>query len=148
MASFNKAILMGHLGKDPETRYTQGGKAVTNFSIATSRVYKNASGEKVEDTTWHNITCWERQAEIAGEYLKKGSPVLVEGEITQQTWEKDGEKHYKTVINASRITLMGTKTDGERRERDAEPERAAPEGSGTRKPAKSNVDDLDDDIPF
>lgn len=148
MASFNKVILMGHLGKDPETRYTQGGKAVTNFSIATSRVYKNAAGNKVEDTTWHNITCWERQAEIAGEYLKKGSPVLVEGEITQQTWEKDGETHYKTVINASRITLMGTKADAERRERDTEPERAAPEGSGTRKPTKSNVDDLDSDIPF
>ncbi len=90
---YNKAILIGHLGQDPEIRYTTSGKAVTNFSIATNRKWRDKSGNLQEETTWHNIVCWGKQAEFVGDYCSKGSLVFVDGEIRKRSWDdKNGVK--------------------------------------------------------
>jgi single-strand DNA-binding protein len=108
----NKVILIGNLGQDPEIRYTSNGTAVANFSIATTDSWKDADGNKQEKTEWHNITAWKKLAEICGEYLHKGSRVYVEGSIGQQTWEKDGEKKYKTIITIQSMLMLDTKKEG------------------------------------
>ncbi|MHC4311262.1 MAG: single-stranded DNA-binding protein [Planctomycetota bacterium] len=104
--NLNKAFLLGRLGKDPEMRYTPNGKAQTTFSLATNRYWKNDDGEKQEATDWHNIKCWGRQAEIANEFLRKGSLVLIEGRIENSSWqEEDGEwKNFSAVV-ANNIQL-------------------------------------------
>jgi len=108
MASVNKAILIGNLGRDPEIKYTPSGQAVTNFSIATTERYKDKNGEQQERTTWHNIVAWGRQAEIAKEYLAKGSPVYIEGRIDNRSYEdKDGNKRYISEIVVQRLQLLG-----------------------------------------
>ena len=108
MPSLNRVTLMGHLGKDPEIKYVGEGTAVCKFSIATSQKYKG-----VEKTEWHNIVCWSKTAEIASQYLRKGSLVLIEGRITTNTWQNDeGVKQYRTEIVVSQLHLMPNKQSG------------------------------------
>lgn len=112
MASINKVILIGNLGKDPEVRYTPSGTAVCNVSIATTRTWKNKdSGEKQEETEWSRVTFYERLAEIAGQYLKKGRSVYVEGRLKTRKYEKDGIDHYVTEIIAEQMQMLGDKQD-------------------------------------
>ncbi len=164
MASVNKVILVGNLGRDPEVRYMPNGEAVANFSIATTDNWKDKSGVKQEKTEWHNIVMYRRLAEIAGEYLKKGRPVYVEGRLQTRKWEKDGVTRYTTEIVADQMQMLGSGRDGGSASYDGDmgqgsgsdefnqaPPRAntssqqAPAG----KPAGgSNFDDFDDDIPF
>ena len=162
MASVNKVILLGNLGRDPETRYTTGGDAVTNLNIATSEQWKDKSGEKQERTEWHRVVLFGRQAEIAGEYLKKGRSVYIEGRLqTRKYTDKDGVEKYSTEIVGDRMQLIGGSREGggggdvefsggggapSRRE----PAGAGAAGAGASKggAAKKNVDDFDDDIPF
>jgi single-strand DNA-binding protein len=109
LPSLNKVLLIGHLGKDPEVRYTGGGKAVANFSLATAESYKDSSGERQKQTEWHHIVVWGKQAEIAKQYLKKGSLVFVEGRIQSREWEKDGQKRTAVEIVASNFRMLGDK---------------------------------------
>jgi single-strand DNA-binding protein len=159
MASVNKVILLGNLGRDPETRYTTGGDAVTNLSIATSEQWKDKSGEKQERTEWHRVVLFGRQAEIAGEYLKKGRSVYIEGRLqTRKYTDKDGVEKYSTEIVADRMQLIG----GTRESSGGDVEFGSSGGGGGMRressgggapsakpsPAKKSVDDFDDDIPF
>jgi single-strand DNA-binding protein len=176
MASVNKVILLGNLGRDPETRYTTGGDAVTNLNIATSETWKDKSGEKQEKTEWHRVVLFGRQAEVAGEYLKKGRSVYIEGRLqTRKYTDKDGVEKYSTEIVADRMQLIGGAKDAGAASSGGDAEFAAAgaggggggarresgggggggggsgSGSGGAKPgapAKKNVDDFDDDIPF
>jgi len=168
MASVNKVILLGNLGRDPETRYTTGGDAVTNLNIATSEQWKDKAGEKQERTEWHRVVLFGRQAEIAGEYLKKGRSVYIEGRLqTRKYTDKDGVEKYSTEIVGDRMQLIGgAREAGAGGGSDAEFAAAsagagAGGGGGARRegsgggggakpgaPAKKNVDDFDDDIPF
>ena len=109
MASVNKVILVGNLGKDPEVRFMPNGEAVCNFSIATTENWKDKSGAKQEKTEWHNIVMYRKLAEISGEYLKKGRPVYVEGRLQTREWEKDGIKRYTTEIIADQMQMLGGK---------------------------------------
>ena len=105
----NKVMLIGNLGRDPETRYAQNGNAVTKFSIATSETWKDrTTGEQQERTEWHNIVCFARLGEIAGEYLRKGSKVYIEGSLRTSSWEVNGEKKYRTEINANELADAST----------------------------------------
>lgn len=109
----NKVILLGRLGKDVETRNLESGNTVANFTLATSESYKNKNGEKVENTEWHNIVVWGKQAEIAARYLKKGSQIYLEGKITTRSWEKDGTTRYTTEIVANNFTMLGSPGGGQ-----------------------------------
>ena len=160
MASVNKVILLGNLGRDPETRYTTGGDAVCNLSIATSEQWKDKNGEKQERTEWHRVVLFGRQAELAGEYLKKGRSVYVEGRLqTRKYTDKDGVEKYSTEIVGDRMQLLGGGRDASGGDTDfgssggSAPRRESGAGSGgsTGKPsggAKKQTDDFDDDIPF
>ena len=161
MASLNKVILIGNLGRDPETRYLPNGDAVTNISVATTDTWKDKNGEKQEKTEWHRVSLYRRLAEIAGEYLKKGSQVYIEGRIEYREYEKDGQKRYTTDIVASEMKMLGSRQGtGEPSDRDAAPAVERPPrssggaggagsgGGGSGVPAKKKVDDFDDDIPF
>src|SRR5512142_2493742 len=111
--SVNKAILVGRLGKDPETRYMTSGEAVANVSLATSENYKDKSGEKQERTEWHNLVFYRRLAEIAGEYLRKGSQIYVEGRIQTRKWQdKEGKDRYTTEIIVNEMQMLGGKSTG------------------------------------
>ena len=160
MASVNKVILLGNLGRDPETRYTTGGDAVCNLSIATSEQWKDKNGEKQERTEWHRVVLFGRQAEIAGEYLKKGRSVYVEGRLqTRKYTDKDGVEKYSTEIVGDRMQLLGSGRDAgggdtefgssggppPRRESSAGGGGAPGKSSGG---AKKQTEDFDDDIPF
>jgi len=149
MASVNKVILIGNLGADPETRYLPSGDAVTNIRIATTENWKDKGGEKQEHTEWHRIAFFGRLAEIAGEYLKKGSPVYVEGRIRTRKWQdkESGQDRYSTEIVADRMQLLGGRGGG------AEPmsrEPAPANEGGGKAPGKKGggFDEMDDDIPF
>src|SRR2546429_9623008 len=108
MASVNKVILIGNLGRDPETRYTTGGDAVTNIRIATTDTWKDKAGEKQEKTEWHSVVFFGRQAEIAGEYLKKGRQIYVEGRLQTRKWQdKEGRERYTTASGAGRRRICG-----------------------------------------
>jgi len=159
MASVNKVILIGNLGRDPETRYTTGGDAVTNLRIATTETWKDKSGEKQEKTEWHTVVLFGRQAEVAAEYLKKGRPVYIEGRLqTRKYTDKEGVEKYSTEIVADRMQLLGGRDGGGGSGGDVEfgsgggtgggsaPAKGggAPKGGG----AKPKTDDFDDDIPF
>ncbi len=112
MASVNKVILIGNLGRDPEVRYTQGGSPVANFTMATTERWSDPSGEKKERTEWHRVVVWGKQAEIVGEYLRKGRPVYVEGSLQTREWtDRDGNKRYTTEVRAQRIQLLGRPDD-------------------------------------
>jgi single-strand DNA-binding protein len=157
--SVNKAILIGHLGKDPEVRYMPSGEAVANVTLATSESWKDKSGVKQEKTEWHNIVFFKRLAEIAGEYLKKGSLIYVEGRITTEKWQdKEGKDRYTTKIVANEMKMLGSKSSGggsfevmdsapaERAPASRPAPAAAPRAAAPA--AKSNFDNFDDDIPF
>jgi len=103
----NKTILVGRLGRDPETRFTNSNTAVANFSIATDETFKDKSGAKQKRTEWHKIIVWGKQAEIAGKYLKKGALIFLEGRIQSREWEKDGEKHRSFEIVATNFRMLG-----------------------------------------
>ena len=111
--SVNKVILIGNLGRDPELRYTPSGTPVANFSIATAERFKGQDGEWQERTEWHNLVCWRRLAEIAGEYLRKGSRIYVEGKIQTRSWEgQDGKKNYRTEIVVDDLMMLDSKGSG------------------------------------
>ncbi len=111
--SVNKVILVGRLGRDPETRYTSGGQAVANFSIATDETYKDRNGERQKRTEWHKIVVWGKQAEIAQQYLKKGSLLFVEGRIQSREWQdKEGQKRTSFEIVATSFRMLGGRGDG------------------------------------
>ncbi|MGC3968690.1 MAG: single-stranded DNA-binding protein [Pirellulales bacterium] len=112
MASFNKVILMGNLTRDPEVRYTQGGTAVSEIGLAVNDRRKDAKGEWIEETTFVDVTLWGRTAEIAGEYLGKGSSVLIEGRLKLDSWEKDGQKRSKLRVVAEAMKMLGGKGGG------------------------------------
>lgn len=112
MAGVNKVILLGNLGKDPEIRHLENGRAVTNFTLATSEAYKNKEGNKVTNTEWHNIVLWTPLAEVAHKYLKKGNQVYIEGKITTRQYDdKDGNKKYITEVVGREMTLVGGKPE-------------------------------------
>ena len=152
----NKAILIGRLGKDPETRYMTNGEAVTNVSLATSENYKDKSGEKQERTEWHNLVLYRRLAEIAGEYLKKGSMIYVEGRIQTRKWQdKEGKDRYTTEIIVNEMKMLGSKPGSGSgsfevvEDQSAPAARSAPAAKPAAAPAaKGNFDNFDDDIPF
>ena len=147
MASVNKVILVGNLGKDPETRFMPDGKAVCNFSIATTDTWKDkATGEKKEATEWHRVSTFGRLAEICGEYLKKGSQIYVEGKLRTRKWQdKDGQDRYTTEIVADAMQMLGSRSGMGAAEPREPP--AAGESRSAKKPA-SQFQDMDDDIPF
>ena len=155
MASINKVIIVGNLGRDPETRYLPSGEAVTNISVATTDKWKDkASGEMKENTEWHRVAFFGRLAEIAGEYLKKGSQVYVEGSLRTRKWQdkETGKDRYSTEIRGDVMQMLGSRAgSGEPR---GEREPAAPRGEGAAKPAAPSkkpagkFDDMEDDIPF
>ena len=109
MSSFNKAVVLGYLGKDSELKQTHSGNSVSSFSLATSETFKDKTGEKTEKTTWHNIVVWGKSAEVLSQYLKKGTRVLVEGKISNRSYDKqDGSKGYISEIIANNIVLLGS----------------------------------------
>jgi single-strand DNA-binding protein len=111
--SVNKVILVGRLGRDPETRYTGGGQAVANFSVATDETYKDRAGERQKRTEWHKIVVWGKQAEIAQQYLKKGSLVFIEGRIQSREWtDKEGQKRTSFEIVANNFRMLGGRAEG------------------------------------
>lgn len=112
--SVNKAILVGRLGRDPETRYTSGGQAVANFTLATDETYKDRSGERQKRTEWHRVVLWGKLAEIAQQYLKKGTLVYIEGRIQTRQWEdkRDGQKKSSTEIVANAMRMLGGRGEG------------------------------------
>ena len=140
MASVNKVILVGNLGRDPETRYLPDGGAITNISIATTDSWKDkATGEKKEQTEWHRVAFFGKLAEIAGEYLKKGSQIYVEGRIRTRKWQdKEGQDRYTTEIIADRMQMLGGKRNGGVGERQ----------SAGQSQAGEKFDDMTDEIPF
>jgi len=157
MASVNKVILIGNLGRDPEVRYLPSGDAVANLNVATTEKWKDKNGEQQEQTEWHRVAFFGRQAEICSEYLRKGSQVYIEGRLQTRKWtDKDGNERYTTEIRGDRMQMLGARTAGSGAEppardvaREAEPSAstpASPKSSGGKK--QSNFDDLDDDIPF
>lgn len=152
MASVNKVILIGNLGADPETRYLPSGDAVTNIRIATTENWKDKSGDKQEHTEWHRISFFGRLAEVAGEYLKKGSPVYIEGRIRTRKWQdKEGQDKYSTEIVADRMQLLGGRGSGGEGGGGMREAPAGAGGGGSKAPAKKSggsFDDMDDDIPF
>lgn len=157
MASVNKVILIGNCGRDPELRYLPSGQAVANVSIATSSRRKDkASGEMVEDTQWHRVTFYERLAEIAGEYVRKGRPIYVEGRLKYGKYTgQDGIERNTVDIIATELQLLGAREGmGAPEGGEEAPRRAAPAGgaAASPKPApskpSSGFDDMDDDIPF
>jgi len=137
----NKAILIGHLGRDPEVRYTPSGVAVANFSIATSETWTNKEGERETRTEWHRIVAFGRLGEICGEYLSKGRQIYIEGRIQTRDWEdREGIKRYTTEIVANQMLMLGARDQAESARSDDAP---SPDFSSTQVPAQD-----DDDIPF
>ena len=143
----NKVILVGNLGRDPEIRSTPSGQNVANFSVATTRRWKDRDGNRQEKTEWHNIVAWGKQAEIAGQYLTKGKQVFVEGRLETRTWEKDGQKHYRTEVICDQFTMLGggTRSDGAGR---GGADAGAPESHEDHSGAPGGHGIEDDDIPF
>ena len=143
----NKVILVGTVGKDPEMKYMPSGDAIANISIATNDAWKDKNtGEKKEVTEWHKVVFFKRLAEIAGEYLRKGQQVYIEGSLKTRSWEKDGQKQYTTEIVASSLQMLGSKGDGERTEQSAAPKPAPPPKPA---PAPQSFEDFDDsDVLF
>jgi len=139
MASVNKVLLIGNLGRDPEVRYTTGGSAVANFTLATTDRWNDQStGEKKERTEWHKVVVWGKQAEIAGEYLRKGRQVYVEGALQTREWtDKEGNKRYTTEVKALRFQMLGKRDDA--------PANVSRDVPATAEPAAGYSED---DIPF
>ena len=144
MASLNKVMLIGNLGKDPEVRYTAAGTAVASFSLATSERFKNKAGEWEEKTEWHNITLWARLAEIAGEYLAKGKTVYIEGRLQTRKWQdRDGKDRYTTEIVGEKMQMLSGKGEGGGRQNGGRTE-----SQGQEPAYEEPAFNPDDDIPF
>lgn len=157
MASVNKVILIGNLGKDPEVRYAPSGSAMCNVTLATSRQWKDkTSGEKQEETEWHRVVFYDRLAEIAGEFLKKGRPVYVEGRLKTRKWtDKEGVEKYTTEIVADQMQLLGGRegqggddAGGGQRSAPAPRPAASRPAAAVAPKSSTGFDDMDDDIPF
>jgi single-strand DNA-binding protein len=168
MASVNKVIIVGNLGRDPEVRYMPSGSAICNIAVATSRQWKDkTSGDRQEETEWHRIVFFDRMAEIAGEYLKKGRPVYVEGRLKTRKWtDKDGVERYSTEVIATDMQLLGAREGmgggdsgddgggygarGGSGGGEGRPAAARQNAPASKPAAKSSTgfDDMDDDIPF
>ena len=159
MASVNKVIIIGNLGRDPETRYMPDGGAITNISVATTDKWKDKNGEMQEKTEWHRVAFFGKLAEIAGEYLKKGSQVYVEGRLQTRKWQdKDGNDKYTTEIVADRMQMLGSRQGMGGGASEPPPDRGGGEPSGAGAPrgggkpaakgAGGKFDDFEDDIPF
>lgn len=155
--SVNKVILVGNLGKDPEIKYTQSGTAVASVTVATSSSFKDKSGEWQEQTEWHNVVLWQRLAEIAGEYLKKGNKVYIEGRLQTRSWEdKQGQKRYTTEVVANELVLLGGRGEGGQGGGGNYQRRPAAAGNDFDQSASNDFDSApargteitDDDIPF
>jgi single-strand DNA-binding protein len=149
MASVNKVIILGNLGRDPEVRFSADGAAVCNIAIATSSSWKDKnSGEKREETEWHKVVFYGRLAEIAGEYLKKGKPVYVEGRLKTRKWQnKEGVDQYTTEVIADSMQLLGGREEGSQAPAPQQRQAPAAQPQAQRQPA-ANLADMDDDIPF
>lgn len=150
MASVNKVILIGNLGQDPELKYLPSGKAVTNFSIATTESWKDQDGNRQEKTEWHNIVLWGRTAEVAKEYLSKGRPVYIEGRLQTRSWDdQDGNKRYRTEIVGDRMQMLGSRGEGGASggSMPAQPAGAAQQGGGNGN-GNGGGGGQDDDLPF
>jgi single-strand DNA-binding protein len=153
MASVNKVILVGNLGKDPETRYMPNGDQVTNVTIATSETWKDkSSGEQKEATEWHRVVFFRRLAEIAGQYLKKGSQVYIEGRLRTRKWQgQDGQDRYTTEIHADEMKMLGKREgmgDAPPRESGGGRPAARPQSSNASSSMGGGFGDVEDDIPF
>ena len=160
MASVNKVILVGNLGRDPEMRYLPSGEAVVNLAVATTDKYKDKSGAMQEATEWHRVSFFGRTAEVCGQYLKKGSQVYIEGSIrTRKYTDKDGVEKYATDVRGDRMQMLGSRAGGGMADMDdgynqAPPPPRSPQPAGgargapQQRPASSGFDDMDDDIPF
>jgi single-strand DNA-binding protein len=151
VASVNKVILVGNLGRDPEVRYSPGGAAICNMSIATTSTWKDkASGERREETEWHRVVMYNRLAEIAGEYLKKGRSVYIEGRLKTRKWQdKDtGADRYSTEIVADQMQMLGGKVDEVDRGPAQRPVRQPQQRQQPQQEASSSLSDMSDDIPF
>jgi len=154
MASVNKVILVGNLGKDPEIRYMPDGAAVANISVATAEAWKDKSGAKQERTEWHRVTFYGRLAEVVGEYLKKGAQIYIEGRLQTRKWQdKEGKDRYTTEIVANEMKMLGSKRadDGGDRPEQSSNERPAAARQSPRpsdSPMPGGFDSMDDDIPF
>lgn len=144
MGSLNKVLLIGNLGKDPELKYTPGGQAVTTFTLATTRKWRDKEGNNQEDTQWHNIKIWGRQAEVAQQYLKKGRQVYIEGRIETRTYDdKDGNRKWFTDINVQQFVMLGSRGD------DAPGGDMGSPSAGQSAPAAPGAPAAtDDDLPF
>jgi single-strand DNA-binding protein len=148
--SLNKAMIIGNLGRDPEMRYTQGGQAVTQFTVAVNRNYKDANGEWKEETEWFRVVAWGPLAERSAEYLRKGRKVYVEGRLQTRNWEgQDGQKHYTTELIANTVTALDPRP---REDGVAEPAGARPDRSGPPAGSPGGGDDFGssdlDELPF
>jgi single-strand DNA-binding protein len=139
--SLNRVLLIGNLGKDPEVRFTPGGRAVARFPVATSEVWQDQEGQRQERTEWHNVVVWGKQAETCGQYLSKGRQVFLEGSIRSRQYDdKEGNKRYITEVIAQRVQFLGSRGDGGG-------QRAAAPGAGASEPPPAPMGE-DDDIPF
>ena len=138
----NKVILVGNLGRDPEVRSTPSGKPVATFSLATNRKWKDQSGNRQEETEWHNVVCWGRQAEIAGQYLTKGKQIYVEGRLQTRSWDdkQSGEKKYRTEVICQNFQMLGARGGHDGGSQGA--------SSSSGPPADFQAQPEDDDIPF
>jgi single-strand DNA-binding protein len=140
MASVNKVILVGNLGRDPEVRYMPSGDALASFSIATTDTWRDKSGQRQERTEWHRISMFGKQAEVAGQYLKKGSTVYIEGRLQTRKWnDKDGQERQTTEVVADRMQMLGSRPS-------ETPASGVPQPEPDRH--NSGFDDMPDDIPF
>jgi len=143
--SVNKVILIGNLGSDPELKYTPSGAAVTNFNVATNEIWNDKDGNKQERTEWHRVVLWRKLAEIAGEYLKKGSKVYLEGKLQTRSWEdKDGVKRYTTEVVADNMTMLDAKGEGG----SSSGASSAPPPSEAPPAAPAADSGAEDDLPF
>lgn len=147
MASVNKVILIGNLGRDPELRYMPSGDAIANLRIATTDTWKDKNGDKQEATEWHTVVFFGKQAEICGQYLKKGSQLYVEGSLRTRKWQdKEGNDRYSTEVRGDRMQMLGGRGGGGSADYDSAP---MDSGNARAKPSSGGgFDDLDDDIPF
>ncbi|MCB1984352.1 MAG: single-stranded DNA-binding protein [Burkholderiales bacterium] len=149
MASVNKVILIGNLGKDPETRYMSSGDAVTNITLATTEVWKDKNGEKQEKTEWHRVTFYRKLAEIAGEYLKKGRSVYIEGKLETRKWtDKNGMDRYTTEIIATDMKMLGSRPGSDSFDSSGKEGNEHASGQSSANRSNNGFDDMEDDIPF
>ncbi len=151
MSGVNKVILVGRLGKDPEVRHLENGATVANFSLATSETYKDRqTGERREQTEWHNVVLWRGLAEVAEKYVKKGDMIYVEGKLRTRSWEKDGVTRYTTEVVGDNMTMLGGRSDGSsqgQQEGDYSSQ-SAPQQSQASAPVQDASSDASDDLPF